>query len=351
MKRISILIVLLSLNILYNKSFSKTIPGTYEVATWQGFREAAISYTFDDDCPNQLAVAIPLFNEFNYRVTMFVPINRITDWMGLQKAADKGNEIASHTVSHTNLGELTLTQQLHEFKDSQNTINAHIKGHSCRTIAYPYCVPGNDSLCGLYYLAARHCQGSVESKTPADFMKISSMGTGAASMIRTVQDFNNRVEKADSINGWCVFLIHGIDNDGGYSPTQSSVLRLHLAYVQQHSDRFWVAPFGEIVCYIRERNAVTVYEVSDKKSGITLKVSDNLENSIYNYPVTIRRTLPKNWKSATAMQNNKKIKTKIVKKGPLKYIMFDAVPDNGEILLRRSNSLPAENRLTNNKIM
>lgn len=335
MKKISIILVVFAFNVLCGKSFSQTNSGPYEVATWQGFREAAVSYTFDDNCPNQLAVAIPMFNDFGYRVTMFVPSAWIKDWTGLQSAADQGHEIASHTVTHANLGNLTTAQQLPELKNSKDTINAHIKNHSCVTIAYPFCTPGNDSLCANYYIAARHCQGYVESKTPADFMKISSIATGAAASIQTVQDFNSKVEKADSLKGWCVFLIHCIDNDGGYSPTQSTVLRSHLDYMKLHSDRFWIAPFGDVVRYIRERNAVTVQEISNKKTSITIQVSDKLEKSVYNYHVTIRRILPKKWKSATIIQNGQKVKTEILKKGALKYITFDIVPDNGEIIISK----------------
>jgi hypothetical protein len=99
-------------------------------------------------------------------------------------------------------------------------------------------------------------------------MNISSMVTGKVSSIQTLWDFNHKVEKADSINGWCVFLIHGIDEDGGYSPTQSSVLRSHLSYVKEHSDKFLVAPFGDVARYIKERNATSVNELSgnNKKS-------------------------------------------------------------------------------------
>lgn len=334
MKKISILIVAIVFSTICSKSFSQTNSKTYEVATWQGFRTAAVSYTFDDNCPNQLPVAIPLFNEFGFRTTMFIPSDWIKDWSALQTVADQGHEIASHTVTHNNLGKLTAAQQLIEFKNSQESINAHIKGHSCITIAYPYCVPGNDSLCASFYIAARHCQGYVESKTPADFMKISSLTTGSVSSIQTVGDFNNRVQKADSLNGWCVFLLHGIDNDGGYSSTQSAVLRAHLSYVKEHSNTYWVAPFSDVARYIKERDAATIHELSNNRGAITLQVTDKLDNAVYNYPLTIRRALPKHWTSATVMQNGKKVEAKVTKGGALKYITFDVVPDNGDIILK-----------------
>ena len=317
------------------KSFSQTNSGSYEVATWQGFRDAAVSYTFDDNCPNQLAVAIPMMNSYGFKATMFVPSSWIKDWTGLQSTTDRGNEIASHTVTHVNLGNLTIAQQIPEFKDSREVINAHIKDHLCTTIAYPFCERGNDSLCMNYYLAARACQDTIESKTPADFMNISSIPTGTESSIQTIRDFNNIVEKAVSLKGWCVFLIHGIDNDGGCSPTQSAVLRSHLESMKLHSDRFWITPFGEVVRYILERKAVIVKEILSRKTSITIRVSDKLENSVYNCPVTIRRVLPGKWKSATIEQNGQKVKTEIVNKNVLKYIMFDIVPGNGDILILR----------------
>jgi peptidoglycan-N-acetylglucosamine deacetylase len=334
MKRKSILFVAIVFSTICSIGFSQTKSATYEVATWKGFREAAISYTFDDNCPNQLPVAIPMFNEFGFQTTMFVPSDWIKDWSALQTAADQGHEIASHTVTHTNLGSLNTAQQLVEFKNSQESINAHIKGRACLTIAYPYCVPGNDSLCASFYIAARHCQGYIEPKTPSDFMKISSLATGNVSSIQTVGDFNSRVQKADSLKGWCVFLIHGIDNDSGYSPTQSSVLRAHLAYVKQQNNSYWVAPFGDVVRYIKERNAVLIHELSNKPTAITLQVTDTLDNTVYNYPITIRRPLPKHWTSATVTQNGKKVEAKVSKKGTLKYITFDVVPDGGNVIIK-----------------
>jgi oligosaccharide reducing-end xylanase len=335
MKKYCIVIVMLAFNVLCFNTFSQTKSGPYEVATWQGFRDAAVSYTFDDNCPNQLAVAIPMMNSYGFKATMFVPSAWIKDWTGLQNAADRGNEIASHTVTHANLGNLTPVQQIPEFKDSREAINAHIIGHSCITIAYPFCERGNDSLCMNYYMAARACQDTIESKTPADFMNISSIPTGTESSIQTVPDFNNKVEKADSIKGWCVFLIHGIDNDGGYSPTQSEVMRSHFEFMKLHNNRFWIAPFGDVVRYIRERNTAIVKEILNRKTSITLRVSDKPENPVYNCPLTIRRVLPKKWKSATIEQNGQKIKTEIVSKDGLKYIMFDIVPGNRDILILR----------------
>jgi peptidoglycan-N-acetylglucosamine deacetylase len=99
-----------------HNSFSQGINAPYEVGTWQGFRSAAISYTFDDQCPNQLVLAVPMFNEYNFQLTMFPVINWGPNWSGLQSAANKGHEIASHTISHADLSTLTDSFTDHRIK-------------------------------------------------------------------------------------------------------------------------------------------------------------------------------------------------------------------------------------------
>ena len=86
--------------------------------------------------------------------------------------------------------------------------------------------------------------------------------------------------------------------------------------------------------YIKERKAARIHELSNKSTAITLEVTDKLDNAVYNYPLTIRRALPKHWTSAAVTQNGKKIEAKVSKKGTLKYITFDVVPDGGNVIIK-----------------
>ena len=110
--------------------FSQSVASPYEVGTWQGFRTAAISYTFDDNCTNQLALAVPMFNEFNFKLTLFTATGSNTgfspNWTGLQTAASQGHEIASHTVTHSHISGMLDSVQSYEFKTSQDIINSYI---------------------------------------------------------------------------------------------------------------------------------------------------------------------------------------------------------------------------------
>jgi hypothetical protein len=130
-----------------------------------------------------------------------------------------------------------------------------------------------------------------------------------------------------------VLLLHGIDNDGGYSPLSSQILRESVQYLDARRNAFWVETFGNVVRYIKERNDVTVVETSVQPASITLRISDTLDDDIYSYPVTLRRPLPAGWTSATVSQNDQPVPSSLVTVNSVTYVMFDAVPDKGLVEL------------------
>lgn len=322
-------------------SLAGSVVSPYEIGTWRGFRSAAISYTFDDGCSNQFAVAIPMFDQKDFKLTLFTVTGNsmFPGWPKLKAAAAKGHEIASHSVTHANFGKLSESQQTTELKNSRDAINANISGQKCITMAYPYCVRGNDKLVSQYYVAARICSGQIAPSTPANFMDVSSIVCGSESSVKTARDFNNKVNQAAVVNGWCVFLIHGIDNDGGYSPITTATLQGSIDYVAANKDKFWVETFGNVACYILERNAASIKETAAGDDSITLEVTDNLDDSIFNYPITLRRPLPENWPSAAVSQNNKPVNAQIVDVASKKHVMFDVVPNGGNIIITKKTAV------------
>ncbi len=331
MKRV---INILQLSLLFSFSaVSGQVAKDYEVATWHEFKIAAVSYTFDDNTPKQLPVAIPLFDQYNFKVTLFPVINWVSDWSGLKKAAENGHEIGSHTVSHPVLSTLSVENQEKELQQSQHVIDSNIPGEKCVTIAYPNCVTGDLATVQKYYLAGRICSGAIVPSTPSDFYNISSIAAGSQSSVRLVQDFNSKVELAKASNGWCVFLLHGIDDDKGYSPVASTELAAHLKFMNDHSKDYWVATFGNVVKYIKERNAISISETVLNADSLKLLVKDNLDPSIYNVPVTIRRKLPEGWNSAHVYAGKKQIKSEVSLIGNGKFVVFDVVPGQDELYL------------------
>ncbi len=317
--------------------YAQTIESPYEVGHWLGFKPAAISYTFDDGCANQFTTAIPMFNEYDFDMTLFTVTNWTTDWDLLRDAAAQGHEVASHTVTHPSLSGQSLSQQRTELRDSQQVVNDEIPGEQCVTLAYPYCATAKQSLTSEYYLAARACQGKIESSTPNNFYNISSIICGDQGSVNSAEDFYNSFEATEDANGWCVFLLHGIDDDGGYSPLSSATLRDSLDYLDARRDAFWVTTFAQAARYARQRSNLTLMETS-----ITLKITDGLNDTLFNQPISIRRPLPEHWDAAYVTQGGVPVDANIVDSNSVNYVTFDVVPDGGDVVLARSPVAPEQ---------
>ena len=317
-----------------------TVAAPYQVGTWAGFRNGAVSFTFDDDCANQYIIAQPLFQSNNLNMTLFTVTSWETTWPKVQLAAAAGDEIGSHTVTHPDLTTVSPAQLTNELANSQATINSYVTNEKCLTLAYPYCTVPSEAVTAAYYIAARICSGVINPSTPSDFYRISSYVCGNTGTITNVPSFTNLANSAANNSGWCVYLIHGIDNDGGYSPTSSAVLTSVMQFFNTNRSRFWVQTFGNVVRYIRERNAVSISDVTNAPYSITVHINQTLDDSIYNYPITVRRPLPAGWPEALVTQNGLPLDGQIVTVNSTACVMFDAVPNAGDVLLTETAAQP-----------
>lgn len=306
-------------------AFSQIDPD-YKLADWYGFKTAAVSYTFDDLTSNQLPVAMPIFDQHGYKMTFNVVINWSgNSWNALQAASQKGHEIASHTVSHSSLDGLSDSEQTTQMSSSKATIESRT-GSKCVTIAYPNCNVPNTTIADDYYIAGRTCSGQIVSKSPNDFFRISSIICGDQSSNTTAQSLNSKAGSAASSNGWCVFLFHGIDNDGGYSSFSSNELSSHLQYMDQNASTYWIGTFAEVAKYIKERDNASISETEVTADSISVAITAGLEADIYDQPLSVRRLLPSAWEGANVYAGQTKITSEIITENGTDYIQFEAVP-------------------------
>ncbi|MEQ8581522.1 MAG: polysaccharide deacetylase family protein [Marinoscillum sp.] len=309
------------------------IDENYEVATWGGFKTSAVSYTFDDNTGNQLPVALPLFDQYDFKVTLYTVTNWGPDWTALRKASDNGHEVASHTISHPSLPSISVEEQETQLQQSQSTIRSNVPNAEVLTIAYPNCNIGDLATIEKYYIAGRICSGQIIPAKPGDYYRLSAMIVGSQGGVNSASAFQTKVESAKSSGGWAVFLIHGIDNDGGYSPVSSAVLSDHVDFMNANSDDYWVGTFAEVVKYIKERESVSIAESSITDDSLKVTISDDLDDALYNQAISVRRKLPSNWRTASVYIDGEAIQSHIQSENGISYVVFDAVPDHGIITI------------------
>jgi oligosaccharide reducing-end xylanase len=307
------------------------VPKVYEIAPWYDFKPAAITYSFDDGTFNQIQKGVPLLDKYYLKGSFNLITSWEHDWEAYRKAAENGHEISSHTVNHPNLKNVDLETQAFELKDSKKFIEKMI-GQECITLVYPYCDAGDYDLAKKYFISARSCSGDLISPNPQDMFELSSIVIGNKTEYQTGKDLNKWAEKAYNENKWLIFLIHGIDGDGGYSPIESFELENHFRYVQSYEDRYWSATFKDVSKYILEANSLVIEDNENEEGNIIITVFCEYTSKItkLDFPITISRTIDSKSKKPKILNenNSKEIKKRII----LDKIIFDVVPGEKYIL-------------------
>ena len=133
---------------------------------------------------------------------------------------------------------------------------------------------------------------------------------------------NNLADNAAQQNKWAVYLIHGIDGDGGYSPISSSELDQHFSYIKQQ-DKWWVATFKDVSKYILEANNLVITETGNDSAYIIV-VSCSYQTSVtrLDVPVTIARKV--SCSNPLVKQNG----SNIISTPYNGKVIFDVIPGN-----------------------
>ena len=311
-----------------------------EIATWAGFRKGAVSFTFDDGAPSHVSDAAPLFDKYGYKGTFNLVVNWSPDWSGFGNMAKNGHEIASHSNSHGN-------NMSGEEASSKKNIEGHIQQkYGIITVAYPNCNVPNESAVLQNYIVGRICNGSWQGGSddmgkdgPSNWAKVPAIMTGS----QGTNDIQGPLKSTVNKGGWVAFLTHGFSgkNNGSatYSPTDLSTIEGALKYAKDNDKDVWVAPMGHVAMYIKERKASKIEPQDGGAAGtMSFKLSHSIADNVskYDYPLSIR--VKSDWSKVEVTQGDAKLESKV----DGGYIYFDAVPNEGTIVVKNADAQAPE---------
>jgi len=328
---LSLLMVLICLS----PAAAETIP-----AKWHGDKKGAVSVTFDDGLRSQFQNAFPVLQQHNIKATFFIisgdvgvdPYSRM-DQCDIQELAADGQEIASHTVTHSKLARLRHDDVVYELQQSQSYLQ-QLTGQKVHTLAYPYGNYDQDvmDVARDYYIAARSTLSwAINSASPDEdeFYELLVIaphedGPGDENALAYLQYW---VEQAVMERKWDIEMFHSIGIEGGYDTVSSEAFDTHVEYLAQNQD-VWVAPMGTVSEYIHERDAASVTVVSQNGNSMTLELNCGLDDR-FDTPVTLLTDCPPQWASKVVrVQQCQTVQfAEIVSKQGSLYIMYDAIPN------------------------
>ena len=132
-------------------------------------------------------------------------------------------------------------------------------------------------------------------------------------------------------NIWLVLVFHGVDGIG-WEALPSELLRKYFTYLKSKEDDLWIATFGDVARYIRERMNSTVN--TEKKGGkITVNITNTLDTTMYDIPVTLKTYVPSKWKDVQVVQDNRETTVSQQRDSSGYYVLYHAIPNFGSIIL------------------
>ena len=320
----------------------------YEIARWQGNKQAAVSITLDDCIPSQFENAIPVLNDpfRKISVTFFLTGKSVSKNVSAVKQAYlAGHELANHSFTHpAKLADLPAVKIESELKECQDAIFKLFNKRLAYTMAYPNgSGQGNEAkdlnlraILKRYAIGARATQINPSRIneyfweapfTDDSYYKVNSAMIGEGF---TVEDFAGDLNKVITKGGWYCATYHGIGS--GWIVTSTALFTSHMDEVVKRKDQLWIATFRDVIAYHKERNSAKLTALKESKHKWKLSLIDTLsDDNAFNVPLTIRmHTVGSNIKSVT--QNGMRLSYKV----HLDTLQFDAAPNKGNVVIRKS---------------
>ncbi|MBI5566862.1 MAG: hypothetical protein HY870_18335 [Chloroflexi bacterium] len=288
------------------------------VCTWLGCKPGAVSYTQDDG----LTSCQPELEAVGFRGTFYYNGTDTLSWF--TSLSGNGHEIGSHLAAHDlnctmpppscepdcTLADLRsqsyVQPEIDGFRENQIDPNVLAieagTGQPVMSMAYPCGSTGAARMVASeqYFLGAR---GYYDPWDGADFPWIIDINAAIlpdAMLLNSDLDGVNAVafiDRAISEGKWAIFTLH--DTTGFACPG--------LSYIDSRRDSLWVAPTGEVLKYIKVRDAfrfgnyVQTYNTISFDAGHSLStmqrqtyIGTPLLPIVFDNPVTLNVDVPLN---------------------------------------------------------
>lgn len=209
------------------------------------FNGGFVTFIDDDGIYTCWTKLMPIFKEkgvpaVTAMITSIIDTDTGLSTEQLLSLQDMGWEVASHTVNHSPLAELSLEDQEEELKLSKEILES--KGINCENIVYPYgsYTEETETIAKKYYdRGVAVNDGRKLNNYPLNDYSLTRISIGSyydyGENTDTLEYYKSQVDSAINNNGWVIFMIHSAETDDS-----------QLSYI------------SELIDYCKEKNAPIV---------------------------------------------------------------------------------------------
>lgn len=264
-------------------------------------------------------------------------------WDDIRRTAAAGHEIGSHTITHPRLDALDEANIRHELEQSRIEIREQLGEAHTFSAEAPFGIEDDRVMqiaFGIY--------PALRNRMPHDWLDelnrssqrdpASSSrpyvqwqrGILAGTSLDTMTSWLETTEADGRI--WLVIVVHGVDGIGWEAVTGAN-LASFFDTMTDRQNRLWVATFGDVTKYLRERMSATV-DVDVSQDAVRVTLTHTLDPQLYNLPLTLRTRVPRAWTRVRVQQGDTVVTIPVVANGDTGLVQYQARPNGPVIEIR-----------------
>jgi peptidoglycan/xylan/chitin deacetylase (PgdA/CDA1 family) len=268
--------------------------------------------------------------------------DRIT-WDDLRKFAEQGHEFSSHMVTHPRLSSLDEPNALYELEKSRLEIQSHLGERHTFSAEVPFGTEHERAMeyAHRYYPALRNRMpepwleelNRSNRQDPGSFDREyvqEQRGALQRTHLPLMKSWIETTVAHDNV--WLVLVFHGVDGIG-WEALSIDTLDTYFRYIASLEDELWIATFGDVTRYMRERMNASLTSLR-QGNKILVDVSHPLDPLQYDLPLTLKTYVPAGWKDVQVEQGSiQMVQTRTDNQGT--YVLYRAIPGGGQVQLSR----------------
>ena len=268
-----------------------------------------------------------------------------SSWDDFRKDVAEGYEIASHSITHATMPGLDEANIQYELEKSKEEIKNQLGDRYTFSVEVPYGYE-DDRVMQIAY----KIYPALRNRMPESFLKEidrSSRIQPHPNSKDYVQWQRGPLSKTSlslmkswvdttfhSQDVWLVLVFHGIDSLG-WEPTPISKLEEYFKYIRDREENLWIATFGDVTRYMREREHATI--VANEKDGkIIVSLTHTLDKNMYDLPLSLKTYVPEKWSQVNLSEgsNTQQVSIRHDEKGA--YVLYQLKPNTANAILSGS---------------
>ncbi|MCK5824378.1 MAG: T9SS type A sorting domain-containing protein [Ichthyobacteriaceae bacterium] len=326
--------------------------GEASVCLWDDDRLAAFTITIDDNIENNIPFWKSMNAKYGFNFTWFLITEAATQynvspkgWDLYNELAETGNQINGHddrnwyTITPLPPGVTNPTdaEYLDRITATKTKVETEVTSgnNKCLTYAFPF-GEGNETEARKIFIANRGTTGTLNQANEINYFNVNSISNPYVYTDQSSRDkyilplitTSSTLFGENFYRGWGSTHFHAL-----HTTAEEGIVDDFLQYLSDKEDDIWVDGFTRVAQY--SQSFATHNLVIDEATPVQIKftLTDDMLDSAFDYPLTVKIKVGDAWANVTATQNGASVAAKIISYIGSKYVLVNAVPDGGQVIV------------------